>query len=92
MNHGKGRRVIRKPYILLVMMLLIVLPIHSQVFRTQKELDSERDGQWTDKGLIIPIREQDFDESEFTPVGSGFALLAALGGAYLLGKKSRNKK
>ena len=70
--------------------LLLSMPLRSQVFLTQEDLDSERDGQWSDIGLIIPIHEQDFDQAEpFAPVGSGIALLAALGGAYLLGKRKK---
>lgn len=80
----------RKSIILLVTMLMMALPMRSQVFLTQEDLDSERDGQWQDIGLIIPIHEADFDQAEpFTPVGSGIVLLAALGGAYLLKKKRK---
>ena len=80
----------RKSLMLLVTMLLRAMPMRSQVFLTQEDLDSERDGQWQDIGLIIPIHEQDFDQAEpWAPVGSGIAMLAALGGAYLLGKKRR---
>ena len=81
----------RKSFILLVTMLFMALPMRSQVFLTQEDLDSERDGQWSDIGLIIPIHEQDFDQAEYSPLGSGIALLAALGGAYLLGKKRREE-
>ena len=80
----------RKSFILLVTMLFMALPMRSQVFLTQEDLDSERDGQWEDIGLIIPIHEQDFDQAEpWAPVGSGIALLTALGGAYLLGKRRK---
>ena len=80
----------RKSIILLVTMLMMALPMRSQVFLTQEDLDSERMGQWEDIGLIIPIHEQDFDQAEpFAPMGSGIALLAALGGAYLLGKRKK---
>ena len=80
----------RKSFILLVTMLFMALPMRSQVFLTQEDLDSERDGQWEDIGLIIPIHEQDFDQAEpWAPVGSGITLLTALGGAYLLGKRRK---
>ena len=76
----------------MAVMLLLSMPLRSQVFLTQEDLDSERDGQWQDIGLIIPIHEADFDQAEpFAPVGSGIAVLAALGGAYLLGKKRREE-
>ena len=78
--------------ILMAATLLLSMPLRAQVFLTQEDLESERDGQWADIGLIIPLHEQDFDQAEpFTPVGSGIALLAALGGAYLLGKKRREE-
>ena len=75
---------------LMAAMLLLSMPLRSQVFLTQEDLDSERDGQWEDIGLIIPIHEVDFDQAEpYVPVGSGIAMLAALGGAYLLGKRKK---
>ena len=81
----------KKSFILLVTMLMLALPMRSQVFLTQEDLDSEARGQWEDIGLIIPIHEQDFDQAEtYAPVGSGIAVLAVLGGAYLLGKKRKN--
>ena len=92
MKNVKGNRIMRKSIILLVTMLLMAVPMRSQVFLTQEDLDSERQGQWEDIGLIIPIHEQDFDQAEpWVPVGSGIAVLAALGGAYLLGKKRREE-
>jgi hypothetical protein len=92
MNNTTERRVMKKSFILLVTMLLMALPMRSQVFLTQEDLDSERDGQWSDIGLIIPIHEQDFDQAEpWAPVGSGIALLTALGGAYLLGKRRKEE-
>ena len=90
MKNARENRIMRKSIILLVTMLLMALPMRSQVFLTQEDLDSERDGQWADIGLIIPIHEQDFDQAEpFAPVGSGIAVLVMLGGAYLLGKKNK---
>ena len=92
MKNVKENRIMRKSIILLVTMLLMAVPMRSQVFLTQEDLDSERMGQWEDLGLIIPIHEQDFDQAEpWAPVGSGIAVLAALGGAYLLGKKRRGE-
>ena len=92
MNNVKENRIVRRSMIMLVTMLLMAMPLRSQVFLTQEDLDSERAGQWEDLGLIIPIHEQDFDQAEpWAPVGSGIAVLAALGGAYLLGKKRREE-
>ncbi len=88
MRHNN--RNMKKTLILMAAMLLLSMPLRSQVFLTQEDLDAERMGQWEDIGLIIPIHEQDFDQAEdYAPVGSGIALLAALGGAYLLRKKRK---
>ena len=82
----------RKSLMLLVTMLLMAMPMRSQVFLTQEDLDSERQGQWEDIGQINPIHEQDFDQAEpWAPVGSGIAVLAALRGAYLLGKRRKEE-
>lgn len=92
MKNVKENRIVRKTMTLLVTMLIMAIPVRSQVFLTQEDLDSERDGQWGDIGLIVPIHLQDFDQAEpFTPVGSGIAVLAALGGAYLLGKRKKQQ-
>ena len=90
MKNVNENRIMRKSMIMLVTMLIMAIPVRSQVFLTQEDLESERDGQWEDIGLIVPIHLQDFDQAEpFTPVGGGIAVLAALGGAYLLGKKNK---
>lgn len=91
MRHNN--RNMKKTLILMAAALLLSMPLSSQVFMTQEDLDKERCEQWKDVGLIIPIHEQDFDQGEgdeYVPLGSGMALLAALGGAYLLGKKKKN--
>ena len=79
----------KKVFMLLAAVLLLSMPLRSQVFLTEDDLDSETRGNWSDIGLIVPIHEQDFDQAEYSPLGSGIALLAALGGAYLLGKKQK---
>ena len=95
MRHNN--RNMKKTLILMAATLLLSMPLRAQVFLTQEDLESERDGQWADIGLIIPIHEQDFDQAEeapeddYVPMGSGIAMLAALGGAYLLGKKRREE-
>ena len=94
MRHNN--RNMKKTLILMAAVLLLSMPLRAQVFMTQDDLDKEREGQWSDIGLIIPIHEQDFDQAEeapeddYAPLGSGIALLSVLGGAYLLGKKRKN--
>ena len=60
----------KKVFMLMAAMLLLSMPLRSQVFLTQDEVD--------------------FDQAEpWVPAGSGIAMLAALGGAYLLGKRKK---
>lgn len=102
-NNRKERMFMRKTHILLVFMLLMALPMHSQVFMTQDELNKDRSQKWEDAGLVVPIHEKDFkqtakgtaeeeEEDDYTPMGSGLAMLAVLGGAYLLSKKHNEKE
>ena len=89
MRHNN--RNIKKTLILMAAALLLSMPLRSQVFLTQEDLDKARCENWEEVGLIIPIHEQDFDQAEeYLPLGSGIAMLAALGGVYLLGKKKKN--
>ena len=83
----------KKIFFLTVSMLMLLMPLHSQVFMTQEDLNKDRSQKWEDAGLVVPIHERDFGEEEedYVPMGSGLAMLAVLGGAYLLGKK-RNEK
>ena len=92
-NNRNERNILIKTHLLLVIMLLMALPMRSQVFMTQEDLNKDRSQKWEDAGLVVPIHERDFDEEEedYVPMGSGLTMLAVLGGAYLLGKK-RNEK
>jgi hypothetical protein len=61
---------------------------------TQEDLNKDRSQKWEDAGLVVPIHERDFgdeEEEDYAPLGSGIVLLTALGGAYLLGKKGKEK-
>ena len=72
MKNAKENRIMRKSIILLVTMLLMALPMRSQVFLTQEDLDNERQGQWEDIGLIIPI---------FRRIGLAFSRSGLFGGS-----------
>ena len=93
MTHNN--RTMKKPLVIIASILLLSMPIRSQVFMTHQDLEKDRSQKWEDAGLVVPIHERDFaDEEEdydYAPLGSGIALLAALGGAYLLGKKHREE-
>ena len=81
----------KKIYMLMIAALMFTMPLHSQVFQTQDDLNTEVKGQWEDKGLVVPIEEEEEDDSKYVPVGSSLAMLAALGGAYLLGKRKKQQ-
>lgn len=83
-------RIMKKPLAMLASVLLLSMPLYSQVFVTHEELEKDRSQKWEDAGLVVPIQERDFaDEEDYAPLGSGIALLATLGGAYLLSKKRK---
>ena len=81
--------------VLTVAMFMLLIPLRSQVFLTQEDLEKDRSQKWEDAGLVVPIHERDFadeeEEEDYAPLGSGIALLAALSGAYLLGKKCKEE-
>ena len=84
----------KKIFFLTVSMLMLLMPLHSQVFMTQEDLNKDRSQKWEDAGLVVPLHECDFgdeEEEDYAPLGSGIVLLTALGGAYLLGKKGKEK-
>lgn len=86
-------RTMKMPLVLIASMLLLSMPLRSQVFMTHEDLEKDRSQKWEDAGLVVPIHERDFadEEEDYAPLGSGIALLAALGGAYLLGKKCKEE-
>ena len=59
--------------------------MYGQVFVLEDE-ESNRSGQMTDQGLIVPGYNLTIDQY-YAPLGSGALLLAGLAGAYLIGKK-----
>lgn len=81
-----------RKYIILAAALLLTATIHAQVF-----LMTDEDFYHSERVLhnpttpLTPYQGGDFDQTLYTPLGSGIALLAALGGAYLLGKKRQKK-
>lgn len=86
-------RIMKKPLVILASVLLLSMPLYSQVFVTHEELEKDRSQKWEDAGLVVPIHERDFadEEEDYAPLGSGIALLATLGGAYLLSKKRKEE-
>ena len=69
--------------------LLLSVAASAQVFILSEEdfQNSERAKQ-NPVGPLVPYQGGDMDQS-LTPIGSGWLLLAGLGGAYLLRKKKK---
>ena len=72
-----------------VVLLFMATTTHGQIFETE-DVTSSRLRAEADPNGIVPLNGVLFDQTnaEYTPVGSGLLLLAALGGAYLLRKKT----
>ena len=69
-------------------LLLMVTLANAQVFMLDK--DGKRQKEDIDNvGGFIPLNGVEYDQGEYVPTGSGALLLAALGGAYLVGKRRK---
>lgn len=77
---------------IMMMSMALVPEVKSQVFMLDylEEAESDRIGRPQIEGLDLPTTPQlGITIDQYAPVGSGIAVLAALGGAYLLGKKRK---
>lgn len=80
---------------IMLMSMAFVSEVKSQVFMLDylEEAESDRIGNPQIEGLELPTTPQlGITIDQYAPVGSGIAVLAALGGAYLLGKKRREEE
>lgn len=57
-----------------------------QIMEDERNMRDPKINEWP----VLPAGEGERNES-FTPIGSGVVLLAALGGAYLLGKRNKER-
>lgn len=72
-----------------LVLMLASMPTHAQVFIQDKETEGlDRTG-YEDFGLVTPYQGGDHDQ--YLPLGEGWLLLTALGGAYLV-KKAHKKE
>jgi len=75
--------------IIFTMLLAMAAPLRAQIFIMDDEFEGKLRQNIPEENLWVPITALDSDQS-FTPLGEGWLLLTALGGAYLL--KKRKKK
>lgn len=77
----------KKNIVILTLFLLLAMAAKAQIFTMENEVNELRDPvpfEW----VTNPVEyNQGYDV--YTPIGEGIALLAALGGAYLLKKRKR---
>ena len=76
-------------YILLIVVtiLFVACPAMAQVFIMDDEFEGTMRQNTEDFGLIVPI--EGLDSDQYLPIGDGLLVLAALGGAYLMGKRKK---
>ena len=78
----------RTATILTLALLLTAGAAQAQIFLEDDEYNANRANVGEDMG-VIPYHGVTHDQADFVPLGGGIMLLAALGGAYLIGKKRR---
>ena len=78
-----------RKYIALAAVLLCMASASAQVFIVTDEEFENLSRKKKSSGLVVPYQGGDLDQTLYTPLGSGIALLSALGGAYLIGKRRR---
>ena len=78
----------RTATILTLALLLTAGAAQAQIFL--EDVDASNRSSYSSEGIgVMPIHQVEYDQADFVPLGSGALLLAALGGAYLLGKKRK---
>ena len=79
-----------KKITILVLGLMIATSMQAQILVMEGEQNNLRNvtGDNGDLNNVL-FHESQNDQTNFTPLGDGIALLAALGGAYLLKKRKR---
>lgn len=82
----------KKLLFIVVMFFTLAVPIRAQVFVMEEEENEFRNvfgnGEWNN----VIIHGSSDDQTNYVPFGDGLMLLAALGGAYLLGKRKKENK
>lgn len=78
----------------LAVLLSMVTATNGQIFETEGDVSSRYGIEDPTGNGIIPLNGGILDQTNeiYTPVGSGVMLLAALGGAYLLAKKTAKQQ
>ena len=76
----------------IVTLFMAVTTAMGQVIYLDEDVNNlrqSRDG--NELGVIIPLQDKPYDQYDLVPVGEGMLLLIGLGGAYLAGKRKKEK-
>ena len=94
-NFANPNHKMKKSIVIVIIAMLIgcTKPLSAQIIYTQEDaginLRAQADG---DMNVMVPMQGVSVDQWKIAPLGNGFLLLAGLGGAYLLKKRSKSKK
>lgn len=79
--------------IIIAMLMGCFKPLSAQIIYTQEDAGlNPRAQAQGDIGVMVPMQDVYMDQWKTVPVGNGILLLAGMGGAYLLSKRSKKKK
>ena len=85
----------KKSIIIIIVAMLIgaFAPVKGQIIYTEEDAGINlRTQSNAPMGVMVPLQDVNYDQWKIAPLGNGALLLAGLGGAYLLGKRSKKKK
>ena len=94
-NFANSNIKMKKSIVIIIIAMLIgcFKPLSAQIIYTEEDAGinprAQADG---NMGVMVPMQDVYMDQWKITPLGNGFLLLAGMGGAYLLSKRSKSKK
>lgn len=80
----------KKIIAILILAMVLAVSARAQIFLEDGSTSNRTSPSSEDIG-VIPYHGVENDQAGYVPTGSGIALLAALGGAYLLNRKKKTK-
>ena len=79
-----------RKHIAFAALMLCMAPANAQIFILTDEEFANLNRTGKPNSIIVPTQGSDLDQTLYAPLGNGIALLAALGGAYLAGKRRKD--
>ena len=94
-NFANPKYKMKKSIIIIIVAMLFgcFKPVSGQIIYTQEDAGINPRAQMEgNMGVMVPMQDAYMDQWKITPVGNGLLLLAGMGGAYLLSKRSKKKE